>query len=328
MPKTQSALFLLWCLVGWLVACDLRKGSSLTEHHLKGETMGTNWQAIIVAAAPPPISLIQNRLNQIEAIFSTWRIDSDISRFNQQRTTEWQSVPEEFARVAHHASQMAAITQGAYDPTIAPILKLWGFGPGTADDSTSLKIAPTAEAIQVAKQHVNYRLVEIRLNPPALRKLDPQIELDLSALIEGFALDELAKWFESASYHDFLLEIGGEMIARGVKADRSPWKVGIHLPSNDSSKLASTVHLHHEAISTSGSYRQNWLDAEGRSYSHILDARTGFPVQHSLKSVSVLAPTALEADIWATALMILGPKEGKFLAQQHQIQAFFQQNSK
>lgn len=287
--------------------------------------MGTTWQAIIVAEQPPPASLIQERLDQIETIFSTWRDDSAIQLFNQQAHTGWQPVPSELVILAQRALQMAELTQGAYDPTIPPLLKLWGFGPNTHSAQHPRSI-PNFDDLQAAKKHVDYRMLEVRLDPPALRKLDPQLRIDLSSLVEGFALDELAKLLKSSAHHHFLLEIGGEMIARGVKVDQSPWTVGVRLPTAIPSQIATTVSLQHEAISTSGTYHQFWEDDTGHAYPHLLDARTGSPIQHSLQSVTVIATSALEADVWSTALLILGPEEGKNLAEQHQIQAFFQEN--
>lgn len=309
---------LLFALSALLTHCNPQP----TEHHLSGSTMGTTWRAIIVSTTPPDPKLIQQHLDHLESIFSTWRNDSAIQQFNHQNHTDWHPVPPELALLTQRSLQLAKETQGAYDPTIPPLLALWGIGPNHRSHPRTI---PTPNAINDAKKFVNHRLLQVQLNPPALRKLNPKLQIDLSSLVEGYALDTLAEILQSTPHTDFLLEIGGEMIARGNKADHTPWTIGIQLPQQDPTLLASATTLQNEAISTSGTYLQNWQAPNGQTYSHILDARTGTPITHNLQSVTIKSPIALEADAWSTALLILGPVEAKKLIQSHHLQAYFQE---
>jgi thiamine biosynthesis lipoprotein len=287
--------------------------------------MGTTWTALIVCDHPPDVSLIQSRLDQIESIFSTWREDSALQKFNRNPSTDWQAVPVELAELAERSLFFAKVSDGAYDPTIPPLLALWGFGPNKKENPGPRQI-PSDAAISAILRQIGWQKLSVQTHPPALRKSAPDLSIDLSSLVEGYALDGIATRLEQAGYRHFLLEIGGELIARGHKSDGSPWTVGIQIPGPDRKAVATSTELHREAISTSGTYQQYWQSGD-RKYSHLLNARTGRPIDHPLQSVSVKADSALQADAWATMLLILGREKGSKLAQQHQISAIFLENS-
>jgi thiamine biosynthesis lipoprotein len=293
---------------------------------VEGRTMGTTWSLQVVqtgdrlAPAPAaPAALVQSRLDELEALFTNWSPTSPVSQFNQSTTTDWQTAPRELAEVATLALELSEATHGAFDITLGPLVDLWGFGPAGRRDSP-----PDQAAIDQARARCGWQRLEASTNPPRLRKTHPGIQINVSALVEGYAADEIARRLEEAGFHHFLLDIGGELLARGTKADGTPWQAGIQRPSPTSAQGDSmlALPLPNRALSTSGTYRQ-YFESGGQRYAHVLDGRTGRPIDHGTTSVSVLADTCLEADAWATALLALGPEEGSRLAQKRGLQAFF-----
>ena len=202
-------------------------------------------------------------------------------------------------------------TQGAFDVTVGPLVNLWGFGPaGRADEM------PTDEAIAECQARVGYTRLEVRQEPPALRKRRADVYVDLSAIAKGFGVDEVAKLLERHAVRSYLVEIGGEVRTRGRKPDGGGWRIGIERPVAAVREIECVVELDDRALATSGDYR-NFFEREGRRYSHEIDPRTGRPVDHALISVSVLADDCLTADAWATALLVLGPDAALPTARQH-----------
>jgi thiamine biosynthesis lipoprotein len=179
---------------------------------------------------------------------------------------------------------------------------------------------PTDEAISGAMKHVDWRRLEARTEPPALRKLDPGIAINVSAMADGFACDDVAKLLRARGIKDFLVEIGGAVFGSGVNAPNQPWRAGIQRPHAETGESVKVVALHNQALSTSGMYRQ-YFESDGKRYAHVLDARTGRPIAHDVVSVSVIHESAFAADGWDTALLILGPEAGRALAKQHGIEA-------
>lgn len=290
--------------------------------HKQGVTMGTTWSLQLV---PPPgspprapsLDFLQSRLDQLENLFSNWKPNSPVTRFNQSTSTGWQPVPKELAEVAIQAREISRLTGGAFDVTLAPLIELWGFG--TKGRRTT---PPDEAAIVNTQSHCGWQRLEARLDPPQLRKTHPDLQINVSALVEGYAADDLVRQLEAAGFRNFLLEIGGEMVARGNKADGTPWQVGIQQPGAAKGESVIRMPLVNQALSTSGTYRQ-FYDSGGRRYAHILDGRTGHPVTHTATSVSVVAENCFQADAWSTALLVLGAKEGQSLANQLGLDAFF-----
>jgi FAD:protein FMN transferase len=270
---------------------------------LGGHTMGTTW-SLRIEAGEHAISQreVQQQLNAWEVIISHWLPYSALSGFNTSTSTDWIAVPAELVEVVELAQQIGRDTDHALDITLAPLIDLWGFGAGGRRDSPP----PNAE-IARAQAHCGWQHLHTRHDPPALRKDIPELRINVSAVAEGWALDHLARHLESKGVTRFLLEIGGEVLARGE------WRVGIQTPAAPPGEAAQTLLLKDQAIATSGVYRQHFSTA-GKEYAHILDPRTGRPVEHSLASVSVVDDQAAQADGFATALMVLGPDEGRRLA--------------
>lgn len=278
-----------------------------------GRTMGTTYTVKIAG----PIkdrrlaevkAEIEKRLQQVNDQMSTWQQDSEISRFNRYRQTDWFPVSKDFVAVVQEANRISQRSDGAFDVTVGPLVNLWSFGP----ENRPKKI-PTDEEIAQRKQHVGHDRLRFRTNDPALSKADPELTVDLSAIAKGYGVDVIAKYIESLKPTGYMVEIGGEVRCGGTKADGSPWRIGIQSPQSASKAADRIVELKDKALATSGDYR-NYFEHNGKRYSHTIDPRTGRPVEHKLVSVSVIADTCTTADAWATTLMVLGPDAGYELA--------------
>lgn len=287
----------LLCLLG---GCLREEGSTTAT----GRTMGTTWS--LRARAPFDEGLhaeIQSRLDSWEAVLSHWRPDSALSRFNATTSTEWVSVPCELAEVVALAQQVGVESGHALDITTAPLVDVWGFG------AAGRRSSPPADGhISAAKAVCGWQHLEARREPPALRKALPQLRINVSAVAEGWALDHLAKHLEAAGLTHYLLEIGGEVLARGE------WRVGIQTPAAPPGDAAQTLLLKDQCLATSGAYRQHFA-RDGKDFAHVIDPATGRPIEHRLASVSVIHPSAAQADGFATALLVLGPEKGRTLAE-------------
>ncbi len=278
---------------------------------LSGRTMGTTWSAKLRPPFPASATFTSNpaalqsslvaRLAALEAIFSTWRPDSALSRFNASPSTDWQPVPAELARAVLLARDISDGTGGAFDLTVAPLVALWGFGPHARAGPP-----PDAAAIAITRARVDYRRLDARLAPTAaLRKTDPALTVDLSSLAKGFAVDELSALLAAAGVPHHLVQIGGDLRVAGPA-----WRVAIEDPRPPAATSprppARVLTLADTALSTSGTARNAIVHA-GRRYGHLLDPRTGSPAAHDLGSASVLAPTCAASSALATALFVLGP---------------------
>lgn len=293
--KHLSALF----LIPLLAAC------SPASHELRmgGKTMGTTWSLILIDANAEP-ARIQAQLDSFEAIFSTWNRDSEICRFNRQPS----GVPFPVSAALREATGIArtihAHSGGAFDPTVGPLVAAWGFGPSFAADPSA---QPCFEAITVDDAN------------GTLTKTRPDATLDLTALVEGYALDSISAWLVTTGCQNFLLEVGGELKAIGPGPGDGGWIVGIQQPGAAQGQQASSVRLRDEAIATSGTYVQH--SASGGT--HLIDPRTRRPVFHDTVAVTVIAPSAVRADAWATALVVLGEAEGRPIAEREGLEAIF-----
>lgn len=276
-----------------------------------GEVMGTTWSAKVAGHYGEAALVVQglgDAVEDVDARMSTYKEDSEISRFGRAPADTPFEVSADTLNVVADALRIAGITRGAFDPTIMPLVDLWGFGPAPTPSS-----APSAEAITGALAQCGYGKITMRSGGGSsiLQKTDAALRLDLSAIAKGHGVDAMAAVLEEAGASHYLVEIGGELRAKGVTNDGSPWLVGIEAPRFDRGPgrpLQAAVALQDLAIATSGDYR-NYRMLDGKRYSHTLDPRSGYPVEHDLASVTILAPTCREADAWATACMVLGAEQ-------------------
>jgi len=251
---------------------------------------------------------LETLLARIDGQMSTYRDDSDLARFNRSPSLEWFPVPADVVAVVGAALDVHRRSGGAFDVTVAPLVDLWGFGPGGRPGRV-----PAADEIARARRAVGSRLLEVRTAPPALRKRHAGVKLDVNGIAPGFTVDRIARCLERHHVTDYLIELGGEIRTRGRTADGRPWRVGIDRPSKRPRGIHLAIEPGDAAVSTSGDYRQ-YFDRDGKRYAHLIDPATGCPVTHAATSVSVVAPESMVAKPWATALMVLGPEEGKRVA--------------
>jgi thiamine biosynthesis lipoprotein len=281
-------------------------------------TMGTVYQVKFhgVSAGSDLVRLqheTEQHLAQINRQMSTYDPASEISRFNQHQEDTWFPVSAETALVVATALDISRKTDGAFDPTIGPLVNLWNFGP----DRGSVQV-PDDQDIEEAKQRVGYQYIESRLSPPALRKLRGSVCLDLSAIAKGFGVDVLAEMLSDRGAAGYMVEIGGEVRTKGVKPDGTVWRIGIEKPIRDGRAVHEVVALQDGSLATSGDYR-NFFEMDGRRFSHEIDPRTGYPVDHDLASVSVITEQCMLADVWATALIVAGPAQAMRLAERNNL---------
>ena len=293
-----------------------------TVHEFRGPTMGTTYRVKLRAALRRAerasiAAELSERLDRIEQLMSTYRPDSELSRFNRHQGPDPFPVSSETLRVFQIAREISELSGGAFDVTVAAIVNAWGFGATDRPPGT-----PEPQELARLLQHVGYRLISVDASARALSKADPSVRCDLSAIAKGFAVDELGTLLEKLGYGDFLIEIGGELKGSGRRADGQPWRVGVEQPDAENRLARRVVPLDNQAIATSGDYR-DWYEERGQRISHTIDPRTGTPIRHGLASVSVVHPTAAHADALATALNVLGPREGYALAESAGIAAYF-----
>ena len=279
-----------------------------------GRTMGTTYSVKIYADDPSAFDAeglrlsVDAELRQVNDEMSTYLNSSEISRFNDSTSTDWIDISPSFAKVVTFAQSVAQKTDGAFDITVAPLVDAWNFGPGPRTDHI-----PTDETLAEIASRVGHRHLQVRLNPPSIKKSIAGLRIDLSAIAKGQAVDRVVAHLMASKVENLFVEIGGEVRVIGSK-DGHPWKVGIQIPDGapGQSNIAHAFPTDDSSVSsmaTSGDYR-NFILVAGKRYSHTIDPRTQHPVEHDLASVSVVASTCMEADAWATAINVLGPKQG------------------
>jgi len=280
---------------------------------LSGKAMGTTWSVKwIQPAAPLAPALLERRvaerIEQLEQQFSTYRPESVLARFNASGGTDWIPVPPELAQVTRQARDLSVLTGGAYDATVHPLVQLWGFGTQRRDG-----VLPEVAEIAQAWALVDWRQLEVRTAPPALRKTRAGITADFSSMAKGFTADAVSELLGVLGAPNHLVLIGGDVRSGGAGGEGTGWRVAIEQPVETAVQVAAVVGLNGEALSTSGDYR-NFFQAGGRRYGHIIDPRTGRPVSGELAAVSVIAASGARSSALATALFVLGAEEGLRLA--------------
>ena len=297
------------------------------RHTIAGETMGTTFTVTVVsgedAAATGTLAAafdggardggdlraaVQRRLDEIEGRMSHYRPESELSRFNRARTTEPRPMSPETLRVVAEALAVSRASGGAFDVTVGPLVDAWGFGPGGRAPA-----APDGAALATLRSRVGSDLLELDLAAATLRKRRQDVVVDLSAIAKGYAVDAVATLLDEIGFEDHLVEIGGELRGAGTNEEGAPWRVAIERPVSGAPAARRIVPLTNAAVATSGDYR-NFYDLDGVRVSHTIDPRTGRPVTHRLRSVSVIAERCMHADARSTALNVLGPEDGYALA--------------
>ncbi|MBL9198997.1 MAG: FAD:protein FMN transferase, partial [Opitutaceae bacterium] len=252
---------------------------------LTGRAMGTTWTVKVEAGGHDTEILrrqIVARLEDLEQQLSTYRSGSALSRFNTSGHAEWFPVPAELAQVAGESLRIAEVTSGAFDPTVEPLVRLWGFGPGPRPEAP-----PPADLVARVLQRVDWRRLEVRSSPPALRRTQLGVTADFSSPGKGFAADAVSTLLSAAGLPRHLVQIGGDVRAGIAPANRNGWPVAIERPAAAAPGITRVINLATRAVSTAGNYR-NFFRAGGRSLGHIIDPRTGHPAQGDLAAVTVV----------------------------------------
>lgn len=311
----------LWVLS--LCACSQNSSQFVAVH---GQTMGTFYNVTVVAPKnklPTSTELkswADAEFERINDSMSTYRPDSELSKINRDTDAQWHDVSIDLLQVLLVSEQVSQMSNGAFDITVAPLVNLWGFGPDKHEDAV-----PKDAEISALMANIGYK--KVVLDPDNQRVQRPVgVTMDLSAVAKGYAADAFANILSSKGYQDFLVEVGGELVLKGVSPRGDNWSIGVETPSygvlNPGPKTTQVVELSNHGMATSGDYR-NYYEIDGVRYSHTIDPRTGRPITHKLASVSVIAANCALADAWATALNVLGPDKGLEVAQQHKIAAYF-----
>ena len=307
MRLRYALLSLMMLSMSFSPAC----GGEKKEVLIQGKTMGTTFHITVVTETDTGDleRRINRRLVEINRSMSTYDPESEISRFNRM-TDAGRPFPvsEDFFRVMTTARKLYDLTGGAWDGTVNPLVNLWGFG--------SRRVAPRVpdpEEIEALLPEVGFRHITVS-GDGTLRKKIGAVTVDLASIAKGYGVDEVAAVISAAGVEHFLVEIGGEIYARGLRPDGTPWRIGINTPRpmSGATEVYKVVAVSDRAFATSGDYR-NFFVTAGRRYSHVLDPRTGRAVENNVVSATVIAPTCTFADGLATALMVMGPEKGMAL---------------
>ena len=295
------------------------KSSMLQRYSLNGETMGTRYTAVFYAPEGADVAAIGAALfaavDQVDRQMSTWNPVSDLCRLNAAHEHAWVAVPEELARVLDIGILVGRESNGAFDIGVGKAVDAWGFGPSKQETRSQNM------TLHESRHRPASAILEIDLAHRQVRKLAP-IAIDLSGIAKGYGVDQLASCLEAWGVSRYLVGIDGEMRARGSKPGDKAWTVAIEKPMYGVREVSGVMELGDTAIATSGDYRR-WVDIEGKRYAHTINPALQCPVSNRLAAVSVLAHTCMLADAWATALLVLGEREGIALARERCMDALF-----
>ena len=295
---------------------------------LRGAGLGSTWS--VKLGTPSPVSLeilqrgIQSRVDDVARHVSRWDASSELSAINGSSTSEWQAVSPGLLAPLSYALFLARDTGGAYDPTVAALVDVWGFGTARRRYEP-----PSADAVRAARERVGFGKVVLDADGARVRR-PAGLQIDLSSMAHGYGAEQVARYLNEIGVRSYLVDVGSEIRAQGDSPEGGAWHVAIERPPAEESGIVDTadtkpmhvVNLRNAGIATSGNYRY-YFDYNGRRYSHRIDPRTGEPVKHSLAAVTVIDPDCSHADALATALTVLGPDEGLQYAKDRNIAAVF-----
>lgn len=314
MKKIIKLLFLIFLIVASILI--LRKANTPIPYQTNsGKIFGTTYN-ITYSSRNNLEKEILAVLNEVDGTFSTFNPNSIISRINKNEEVETDTM---FRHIYYLARRVSETTDGAFDITIAPLVNAWGFGFKNKENISEKHIDSICSFIGYQKIWIDKNKI--------IQKADKRIMLDCSAVAKGFGSDAVAKCLDKKNVDNYMIEIGGEIVSKGVNKEGKIWSIGIVKPQEENTEhnneIKSILRLSNIALATSGNYR-NFYYKDGKKYAHTIDPNTGHPVQHSILSSTVIAPTCAEADAFATAFMVTGlEKAKKILQDQPQLKAFF-----
>jgi thiamine biosynthesis lipoprotein len=316
--KSITSLLMFFMLLGCF-----REERAQLPISISGQTMGTTYNITVV---DNPLNLSKETLKKrvgktladINDKMSNWYDQSEISLVNNNTGGEPIDLSHELFDVINIAKDINIKSNGAFDVTSAPLINLWGFGP----NKTEKKIPTEMEVNKALELVGQVQLLELIPGLGQLKKATPKVSINLSALAKGYGIDMVASTLEEQKIRNFLVEIGGDLITSGTNKDGKAWKIGIETPKIEEQIVQSVIKIKNQAMATSGDYK-NFFERNGIKYSHIINPKTGYPIRHKTLAVTVLAETAVLADGWATAMLVLGSNEGMIIADKLGIPVFF-----
>lgn len=311
--KTIISLLSLLVLIG-LTVWILYDNATAPYQRMEGKIFGTYYH-ITYQSSSLYEEEIDLALQEVDESFSTFNPQSIVSQINQNKKVKTNDMFEELFDLAHEVSEA---TNGAFDITVAPLVNLWGFGFQNSSEVTPAMVDSLLPL-------VDYQGVTLQKH--SLQKRHPAMMLDFSAIAKGYACDIVASLLEQRSVNNYMIEIGGEIRAKGQNPEKKDWTLGIEKPIDDTiphqSQLQATLSLPQMAVATSGNYR-NFYYKDGKKYAHTISPSTGYPVNHQFLSATVVAPTCAMADAYATAFMVLGlEKSQAILKKNTKLSAYF-----
>jgi FAD:protein FMN transferase len=314
----RQVLFILGlvCTLLTLGVCPLGS-AELSVFRWQGRTMGSPFTVQIVGTNLSPEGIdtlkakVEARLKEVNRQMSHYQTDSELSQFNRAPANQPFKVSPEFARVVRFSLEMFRRSHGAFDPTLAPVINLWGFG-----EKTDQRAVPADAELRAAMKKTGCQHLSVTAKDELVKDI-PDLTINLSAVAKGFGVDEMVRVLQSHGLTNIYASIAGEVRVLGHNPGKTDWQVGITAPVahwNENDPMEAVVSLSNQGISTSGDYQKFFTDPQGRRLSHILDPQTGWPVQHNVGGVSVVAPDSMTADALSTTLFVLGPEKGlKFI---------------
>ncbi|MEI6860615.1 MAG: FAD:protein FMN transferase [Shewanella sp.] len=305
-----------WLALIWLAFFVSGCSQTIQIISLSGNTMGTTYHIKVVPSAQlPEASLLQAEINlaleKLNDQMSTYRPKSELSRFNSMKHENTITVSEDIAFVIAEGIHLSEVTGGALDITLGPLVNLWGFGPDKRRNNIPSESVIAATMEKTGMQYLH-------LDGTKLTKTNPDLYVDLSSLAKGFGVDVVAAILDKYHVAGYLVEIGGELSVFGNKIDGSPWRVAIEKPDVNERAIQQLIVPGDMALATSGDYRI-YYEEDGRQFSHLIDPRDGYPIDHKLASVTVMHEQSMVADGYATAMMVLGTEKSLALAKQENL---------
>ncbi len=304
--------FLAFLVIGTVIIVSRQQ--STPYQHDRGMVFGTVYH-ITYQSSKSLQKDIEAELAKVDASLSPFNERSIITAVNENRDTV---VNKMFSDVFALAMKISDSTNGAFDITVAPLVNAWGFGFKGG-------VMPSRHQVDSLKALVGYH--KVSLTNGRVSKTDPRIMLDCSSIAKGYGCDVVAKFLSAKGIDNYMVEIGGEIVTRGISEKRLPWKIGVTKPTDDSlnvnQEIQTIINVTDKAMATSGNYR-NFYYKNGRKYAHTIDPSTGYPVQHNILSSTVIADDCATADAYATAFMVMGLDKAKTILSRHpELMAYF-----
>ncbi|GAB5379889.1 MAG: FAD:protein FMN transferase [Aliiglaciecola sp.] len=291
------------------------KANTVDYIHFSGPTMGTVYNIKVRSDVGPEAAetqeAVDNLLAEINSLMSTYDTSSELSRFNQWRSAEPFVLSEQTIVVLNEAIRLGQLSEGVLDVTVGPLVNLWGFGPQARPE-----VIPDEQTIASIRQKVG--LDKLNVSQNQITKSHPDLYVDLSTIAKGYAVDAVAELLSAYGHQNYLVEIGGEMRVKGVSANDIGWRIAIEKPLTTERDVQNVIAVGDNAVASSGDYR-NYFEENGVRYSHLIDPRTGFPIQHNLVAVTVVHPSSMTADGLATALNVMGKDDALRIASENNL---------